>query len=206
MKILRRLKNLLNRENMENQTITKPEQQFYVWSKTEKLGTVVEVDHEKKDSKWLIFKNGTKINRTLINEMLLPANTLEQANSISKDFGGIGTPVSKKQNKAADVVEGITTKVAEVKVAEVNVMMEMLKKISKKNKANMPVEINIPSKSVYEMLQDQMDLDPEELNTQIGLLVENQINNLQTQLKEQITNFITNYYKNGRTNTTDPTK
>lgn len=191
---------------MENQTITKPEQQFYVWSKTEKLGTVVEVDHEKKDSKWLIFKNGTKINRTLINEMLLPANTIEQANSISKDFGGIGTSAGKKQNKAADVVEATPIKAAEVKVAEVNVMMEMLKKISKKNKANMPVEINIPSKSVYEMLQDQMDLDPEELNTQIGLLVENQINNLQTQLKEQITNFITNYYENGRTNTTDPTK
>ena len=191
---------------MENQTITKPEQQFYVWSKTEKLGTVVEVDHEKVDPKWLIFKDGTKINKGLINEMLLPANTAEQANSISKDFGGIGTSTSNKLNTKTDVVQPAPIKVAEVKTPEVNVMMEMLKKISKKNKANMPVQINIPSRSVYEMLQDQMDLDPEELNTQIGLLVENQINNLQAQLKEQITNFITNYYENGRTNTTDPTK
>ena len=173
-------------------------------SRDEKVGTVVEVDHEKKDSKWLLFKDGTKINKTLIDEMLLPASTLEQANNISKDFGGIGTSTSNKSK--TDVVQPTPVKVAEVKVAELNVMTEMLKKISKKNKANMPVEINIPSKSVYEMLQDQMDLDREELNIQIGLLVENQINNLQAQLKEQITNFITNYYENGRTNTTDPTK
>lgn len=191
---------------MANKTITKPADQFYVWSKTERLGDVVEVDHEKVDPKWLIFKDGTKINKGLINEMLLPANTVEQANNISKDFGGIGTSTSNKLNTNTDVVQPAPIKVAEVKTPEVNVMMEMLKKISKKNKANMPVEINIPSKSVYEMLQDQMDLDPEELNTQIGLLVENQINNLQAQLKEQITNFITNYYENGRTNTTDPTK
>lgn len=196
---------------MANKTITKPVDQFYVWSKTERLGDVVEVDHEKVDPKWLIFKDGTKINKGLINEMLLPANTAEQANSISKDFGGIGTSTSNELNTKTDVVQPAPIKVAEVKTPEVktpevNVMMEMLKKISKKNKANMPVEINIPSKSVYEMLQDQMDLDPEELNTQIGLLVENQINNLQAQLKEQITNFITNYYENGRTNTTNPTK
>jgi mRNA deadenylase 3'-5' endonuclease subunit Ccr4 len=191
---------------MANKTITKPADQFYVWSKTERLGDVVEVDHEKVDPKWLIFKDGTKINKGLINEMLLPANTVEQANNISKDFGGIGTSTSNKLNTNTDVVQPAPIKVAEVKTPEVNVMMEMLKKISKKNKASMPVEINIPSKSVYEMLQDQMDLDPEELNTQIGLLVENQINNLQAQLKEQITNFITNYYENGRTNTTDPTK
>ena len=79
---------------------------------------------------------------------------------------------------------------------EVNVMMEMLKKISKKNVASMPVNVNIPAKEVYEMLQDQMDLDSDELNQQIGALVESQIDNLREQLKEQIETFITNYYKN----------
>jgi len=194
---------------MANKTITKPRDQFYVWSKTEKIGSIVEVNHEQIDAKWLFFKDGSRINKTLINEMLLPANTIEQANNISKDFGGVGTNTTKKQNSVpvtTTVQDKNIPDVFEVKTAEVNVMMEMLKKISKKNKADMPVQINIPSKAVYEMLQDQMDLDSNELNTQIGLLVENQINNLQEQLKQQITNFITNYYQNGRANTTDPTK
>ena len=68
--------------------------------------------------------------------------------------------------------------------------------MSKKNKASMPVEVHIPSTMVYEMLQDQMDLEPSDLNEQIGLLVENQINNLQEQLREQIQSFISNYYNN----------
>ena len=205
MKILRKIKNLLNKKIMANKTITKPRDQFYVWSKTEKIGSIVEVDHEKIDTKWLFFKDGTRINKTLINEMLLPANTIEQANNISKDFGGIGSNIAKKQNNiSANPV--VQDKNIPNVASEVNVMMEMLKKISRKNKADMPVQINIPSKAVYEMLQDQMDLDSNELNTQIGLLVENQINNLQEQLKQQITNFITNYYQNGRANTTDPTK
>ena len=68
--------------------------------------------------------------------------------------------------------------------------------MSKKNKAEMPVQVNIPSSIVYEMLQDQMDLEAEDLNEQIGLLIENQINNLQDQLRSQIKSFITKYYEN----------
>ncbi len=86
-------------------------------------------------------------------------------------------------------------------MAEINVMQEMLKKMSAKNKASMPVKINIPSKEIYALLKDQMDITKKDLNGQIGALVEDQIDNLREQLKEQIESFINNYY-NGRTNNT----
>lgn len=178
----------------------KQEEVYYVWSKTERVGDIVQVDNEARDPKWIMFTDGTKINPSLVNEMLLPASSLEQAENISKDFGGIGNLSKPKANPApaaptapAAIIE--TPKVQEVPKEEINVMMEMLRKMSKKNVAKMTVGVNIPSTQVYELLKDQMDLESEDLNEQIGLLVESQINNMKENLKEQITNFITNYYK-----------
>ena len=200
MNILRLVKKLLNKNKMQE---VKQESVYYVWSKTERIGQVVEVDHNNVDSEWINFTDGTRINPSLINEMLLPASTLEDANQISNDFGGIGS-TSSQAKVVPETTEKVERKITDGKSTpepkqEVNVMMEMLKKMSKKNTAEMPVQVNIPAATVYEMLKDQMDLEESDLNEQIGLLVENQINNLQEQLKEQITNFITKYYKNVRT-------
>ena len=81
---------------------------------------------------------------------------------------------------------------------ELNVMLEMLKKISAKNTITMPLELKVPSKEVYDLFKDQMDITKADLNEQILLLVESQINNLQEQLKPQAEEFIKTYY-NGRT-------
>ena len=59
----------------------------------------------------------------------------------------------------------------------------MLKKISAKNTITMPLELNVPSKDVYDLFKDQMDITKADLNEQILLLVQSQINNLQEQLK-----------------------
>jgi hypothetical protein len=77
-------------------------------------------------------------------------------------------------------------------------MLEMLKKISAKNTITMPLELKVPSKEVYDLFKDQMDITKADLNEQILLLVESQINNLQEQLKPQAEEFIKTYY-NGRT-------
>lgn len=175
----------------------KQEEVYYVWSKTERVGDIVQVDNEAKDSKWIVFTDGTRINPSLVNDMLLPASSLEQAENISKDFGGIGNLSKPKTNTQSPAPTTIIEKpkVQEVPKEEINVMMEMLRKMSRKNVAKMTVGVNIPSTQVYELLKDQMDLESEDLNEQIGLLVESQINNMKENLKEQITNFITNYYK-----------
>ena len=174
--------------------------EIYVWSKTERAGDIVVVNEATSDRQWLGFQDGSRINRSLVNEMLLRTPTMEEAERTAKTFGAIAnvpTPVETTEVTTNAPTERRITDGKSVPEPEVNVMMEMLKKISKKNQAEMPVQVNIPAKAVYEMLQDQMDLTPEDLNEQIGLLVESQIDSLRDQLKSQIETFITNYYTNG---------
>lgn len=176
------------------------EKQIYVWSKTERAGQIVEVSEEQKDEKWLSFTDGTRVNREIVDEMLIGAIDENDAIEISATFGGLGagiqTPSEKEATKSQAPTERRITDGKSAPDREVNVMMEMLSKMSKKNQAEMPVMVNIPSSQVYEMLKDQMDLEDSDLNEQIGLLIENQINNLQDQLRSQIQSFITNYYTN----------
>ena len=78
---------------------------------------------------------------------------------------------------------------------EFNVMIAMLEKMSTKNKALVPIEVNLPAPAVYDLLKEQMDVNEEDLNDQISMLIESQINNMKESLKEQISSFIINYYQ-----------
>lgn len=200
MWIFQTLQKRKKQDNMSTTQETQEAQVYYVWGKTERAGDIVQEDTTVNDPKWMNFTDGTKCNRELIDEMLLRTSSEEEAQNLSISFN---------PNKA--IVSGTSTstpkqerKVAKTKSApepEVNVMMEMLKKMSAKNKAKMPVQVNIPSKQVYDLLKDQMDITKKDLNEQIGLLVESQIDSLRDQLKEQIESFIKDYY-NGTTATT----
>lgn len=185
---------------MENQQETELQeaQAYYVWGKSERAGDIVIEDESKSDSKWMVFTDGTKCNKGLVDEYLLKTGSEEEAKSLASSFNPI-----KSQNITADLSNQIesTPNPAPAQTAEVNVMMEMLKKMSAKNKAKMPVQVNIPSRQVYDLLKDQMDITKKDLNEQIGLLVESQIDSLRDQLKEQIESFIKDYY-NGTTATT----
>ena len=180
------------------------QQQIYVWTKTERAGDVVFVsDTQNADGEFLHFTDGTRIKSSIINEMLIAAKDEDDASDISKTFGGLGDiqpPKTPGVKMFPEKTTNTTTEDDAVDISgpdpEINVMMEMLSKMSKKNRAEMPVQVNIPSIQVYEMLKDQMDLEDSDLNEQIGLLIENQINNLQDQLRSQIQSFITNYYTN----------
>lgn len=185
--------------------------QFYVWIKSERVGQVVEVDETKNETKWINFTDGTRCNKQLVSEFLMPASTFEQAESIAKDFGGItsiidpedATPVRPRRSPETEAATPVRPRRDVEPTQEVNVMLEMLKKMSAKNKADLPIKVNVPSREVYALLKDQMDITKRDLNAQIAALVENQIDNLRDQLKEQIETFITNYYNNGRTGNTD---
>ena len=192
-----------------NKIMSKKEtNQFYVWVKSERSGEVVEISEIQTDKEWLEFTDGTRCNINVVTEFLLPASDIDQAHQIAKDFGGIvsentesARPVRPKRDAEPEAARPVRPRRDAEPVAEINVMQEMLKKMSAKNKASMPVKINIPSKEIYALLKDQMDITKKDLNGQIGALVEDQIDNLREQLKEQIESFINNYY-NGRTNNT----
>jgi hypothetical protein len=213
--VLKLIKRLLSKETtMMAETEQKKPEIYHVWTKTERAGQIVQIDGDApKDPQWVYFTDGTRINRTLMNEYLLTTTSLNEAKNTSKILGHESIesinpktktkseptqqPVIDNRPPMADMATGESKTVT----TEVNVMMAMLQKMSAKNKAAMPVEVNLPSKEVYDMLIDQMDVEAEELNEQIVLLIESQIDNMKQKLNEQIQLFTNNYY-NGRTNTT----
>lgn len=200
MWIFQTLQKRKKQDNMSTTQETQEAQVYYVWGKTERAGDIVQEDTSVNDPKWMNFTDGTRCNRELIDEILLRTSSEEEAQNLAISFNPNKAMVSGT-SKSTPKQE---RKVAETKSTpepEVNVMMEMLKKMSAKNKAKMPVQVNIPSKQVYDLLKDQMDITKKDLNEQIGLLVESQIDSLRDQLKEQIESFIKDYY-NGTTATT----
>lgn len=169
---------------MSTETKEQTKVKTYVWAKTERAGEVVTV--EGTDGQFTIFTDGTKCATNLIGELLMEARDEQNAKNLAK---GLTTAITEPQRDPEP-----TAKPA----GEVNVMLEMLKKISAKNTISMPLELNVPSKEVYDLFRDQMDITKEELNTQISALVLSQIDNLQEQLKPQAEEFIKTYY-NGKT-------
>ena len=167
------------------------EEQIYVWSKTERAGDIVTV--EGTDGEFTVFTDGTRVFTSVLNEVATPAETLESAELLAQPFIGakdsIEDTVVEPQRDPNPVQEA---------TSEVNVMLEMLRKISAKNTIEMPLNLNIPSHAVYEMFKDQMDISKEELNEQILALVMSQIDNLQEQLKPQAEEFIKQYYDGRR--------
>ena len=176
---------------------TKPK--MYVWAKTERAGDIVTVD--KTEGEFTLFTDGTQIYTKIINDMLLEADNENQANNIAKPFKTAGIENNTEQ------VETKTKEVSTNKQSteEVNIMVEMLKKVSAKNTITMPLEINVPSKKVYDLFVDQIEDD---INEHILGLVMSQIDNLQEQLKTQAEEFIKNYYngKGTKTNTRGKSK
>lgn len=167
---------------------------IFIWTKSERAGQVVTEDVEKVDRQWLYFTDGSRINKSLINEYTLRASSLDEAKRLAEPLGLTTIERGSKSTKAEVKVETKTVESMPEPVTETNVMLEMLKKMSKKNSADMPVSVNIPSKSVYKMLKDEMDLSEEELHDNISQLIESQIDNLRDQLKSQIESFTKTYY------------
>lgn len=165
-------------------------ERILVWTRTERAGDIVTID--KTEGDFTLFTDGTKCYTNIIGEeFFMEAKSLEMAESMAIPFKGPSdTPVAPKGPDGPQPT-------AKVDV-ELNVMLEMLKKISAKNTITMPLELNVPSKEVYDLFKDQMDITKADLNEQILLLVQSQIDNLQEQLKPQAEEFIKNYY-NGRT-------
>ena len=169
---------------------TDTKERILVWTRTERAGDIVTID--KTEGDFTLFTDGTKCYTNIIGEeFFMEAKSLEMAESMAIPFKGPSdTPVAPKGPDGPQP----TAKVD----GELNVMLEMLKKISAKNTITMPLELNVPSKEVYDLFKDQMDITKADLNEQILLLVQSQIDNLQEQLKPQAEEFIKNYY-NGKT-------
>lgn len=174
---------------------TETKEKILVWSKTEKAGQIVIVDRV--EGEFTYFTDGSQVFTNVIPEVLIEAKDMADAERLSQPFNASVT------DEPLNVAPGQTLKQTQP-AGEVNVMLEMLRKLSAKNTITMPLNLNIPSQDVYELFKDQMDITKADLNEQILLLIMSQIDNLQEQLKPQAEEFINNYY-NGRRNAKQPT-
>ena len=175
---------------------TEEKQKTYVWTKTERAGDVVTVDRT--EGEFTYFTDGSRIFTNIMREMLMesaPEKAADTANAFKVSTGKV-VQAPKPETKASEVPVNEPQP-----TGEVNVMLEMLRKLSSKNTISMPLEINIPTKDVYDLFKDQMDITKADLNEQITALVMSQIDNLQEQLRPQANDFIKQYY-NGGTRTT----
>jgi len=176
---------------MTTETAEQTKPKMYVWSKTERAGDIVTVDIT--DGDFTVFTDGTRINTNLMSEFLMEAANDTQAAALAQPF------VEVEESKGLSEIQEPQRDPDPVETGTVNVMLEMLRKISAKNTLTMPIELNLPSAEVYSLFKDQMDITEEELNDHILELVLSQIDNLQEQLKPQAKEFINDYYNGKRT-------
>ena len=169
---------------------------IYVWHKSERIGKIV-VEKETKDG-WTYFTDGSRINPKLKAEFLSQATSMEDAEGISKILspGGLNIAPEMKVGEPKKEVQ----KEKEVKKSEMNdfdpdeIMVNVLEKLSKKNRTKFDISLNvsIPSKTIVKALE--LDVEEDELRRGLVKLVKKQINNIESQLNEEVENFIQNKY------------
>tara|TARA_B110000444_G_scaffold261408_1_gene313269 strand:+ start:535 stop:1188 length:654 start_codon:yes stop_codon:yes gene_type:complete len=204
------IKAVIKNKNMSTETNTEIKPKTYVWIKTERAGDTVTTTGTEGD--FTLFTDGSKIFTNVMNEMLMEARDEKHALMLAEPFLVPGALEVRKTPEGTSPVKSTKTVVDDTP-KEINVMLEMLKKMSAKNTISMPLKLNVPSQDVYDLFKDQMDITKADLNEQILALVLSQIDNLQEQLKPQAEDFIKSYYNgkdtrrtskaNSRTNTTN---
>lgn len=188
------------------------EQKIYVWTKSEKAGTIVYESGEKDG--WLYFTDGSRINPNLLGEFLMEAGSDEEASDIANDI--LGAPKESKinnnqtqhnqksdqsSNQPADKnKQNSNPSIEDLSEEERNriIAMEMISQVSRKNVDNIPINVHLPNVDIFNMLTDQMDKDPEELKSLITDLILKQIDEQREALKEQIFNYLQEYYSQSK--------
>ena len=194
------LNKLFNKKtyNIKNQKMTEESGKVYVWIKSERLGKIV-VEKEIKDG-WLYFTDGSRINPKLINEYLDECPDMEEAKERGRILSLAGSenvqPINepKKQEATVTIKEPESHDVVLSDYDEDIIMVDILEKLSKKNKTKLDVSVGVhlPSKTIFKALQQ--DVEDDELRRGLEKLIKKQINNIEEQLNNQVEQFIQNYY------------
>ena len=169
---------------------TEKQQKRYQWTKSDRFGDIVTVAEDQQDGKWLYFEDGSRINPNLIDEFLLEVRDERDVLNVNN--------IQSVQHTVQNQVEPVQPTVEkQVETKEPSIMGKMIMKMSKKNVVNVPLQINIsiPTQQLYAMLSEGMEED--DLNEEIMevALQQIEIDNLTEYLKEDISSFLSEYYK-----------
>lgn len=166
---------------------TEKQQKRYQWTKGDRFGDIVTVAEDQQDGKWLYFDDGSRINPDLIGEFLLEVRNEREVLNVDN--------IQPAVQNQPEVVQPTIQQQVETK--EPSIMGKMIMKMSKKNVVNVPLQINIsiPTQQLYGMLSEGMEEN--DLNEEIMevALQQIEIDNLTEYLKENISSFLSEYYK-----------
>ena len=181
---------------MEDTTMAEKQKVMYQWIKSERFGDVVTVAEDQKDGKWLYFEDGSRINKQLIQEFLMPVRNENEVLQVASETT---QPQTGQVEDHSNTVVTTTSDaiITQPKVdKEPSVMGKMIMKMSKKNVVNVPIQLNlnIPTPAIYAMLSEGMEED--DLNEEIMevALQQIEIDNLVEYLKENLSSFLSEYY------------
>ena len=168
---------------------------MYQWIKGDRLGTVCTVDSDKSNNKFIYFEDGTRILRNVVQEFLMEVFDESEVLQFTTPENSSPIQTGPIQDQTTIVATDASTPIVN---QTTSVMGKMIEKMSKKNVVQIPININvnIPTPSIYAMLSEGME--EEDLNDEIIQSALNQIdiNNLQEYVKENVSNFLSNYYSN----------
>jgi hypothetical protein len=159
----------------------------YQWIKGEKMGTVESFLKEEAEGgmSWTYFESGRRINSSMISEFLiaLPPGEIPMEMEISKETSPSSLPIQneKKEKKR--------------EISPIRSLLERQKN-PKIEKIQVQVELEIPSKDLFSVLEETFGR--EEMIEEIKNLSLEKISMefLSEKAKEQIQQFINKYYDN----------
>lgn len=177
-----------------SETMSEVTERQYQWKKGDNFGEIVTV--ESSDSEFTTFTNGARIFTNLISEFMeevIDGNIpLPGAQNISfQTQDDIVAPQVPAQ------VQKPTLSTEDEK-PKASALEELIEKLSKKNieKFETSLNLNIPSRDIFNMLVNSADEDPSVLIDVIARVAVSkiEINKLQEYLTEEVTNYVKNYY------------
>lgn len=192
LKFKQNSKNRYKKENNYIMTDVQDKVKQYQWIKGDTFGKIVTV--ESVDGQFTNFTDGSRIFNNVISEFLQEVTDgrvpLPGADKLSQLVQG---DVNLTETKEVS----IPSKANSIPEPEVTVMGKMIQKMSKKNVVSVPIQINlnIPTPALHTMLSEGMEA--EDLNEEIMAVALQQINveNLQSYIQKNITEFLEEYYK-----------
>jgi hypothetical protein len=207
-KLFRKTKYKSKNRTMAEQVEKQVDSKIYVWTKSERAGKIV-VEDSTRDG-WLYFTDGSRINPKLVNEFLQLCETMDVAEENSSILSQSinRTPITSAKDEVVVVnnskeVEVIRSAhdpsyVAEEETAAASsssIISSIVSKLSKKKKTNFEIKIgvNVPGKTVFNALKEE--LGEEELLEGLDYHVENQINNIIEDIKNQVKTQISKTYE-----------
>lgn len=124
----------------------------FQWIKGERLGTVEVVSQDATDDSWIKFESGRRINKDLINEFMMQVDSINVIPFENKTEKPISKKIQTPSPKQPAVAPSIDNVIKDI----VNSVKE---KSLQKEKINIQIDIQLPKKAVFSVLEDSFGDD-----------------------------------------------